>query len=57
MPFLIVLLALGKRRFGPGFFLCMAFAIAVNTFGAITFDRQWKFYDNDGSQNRLFQPD
>lgn len=57
MPFLIVLLALGKRRFGPGFYLCMACAIAVNTFGAVTFDRQWKFYDNDGSQNRLFQPD
>jgi hypothetical protein len=57
MPFLIVLLALGKRRFGPGFYACMLVAIAVNTFGAITFDRQWKFYDNDGTQNRLFQPD
>jgi hypothetical protein len=57
MPFLIVLLALGRRRFGPGFYACLLFAIAVNTFGAITFDRYPKFYDNDGSQNRLFQPD
>lgn len=57
MPLLIVLLALGKRRFGPGFYACMVFAIVVNTFGAVTFDRNWKFYDNDGTQNRLFQPD
>jgi hypothetical protein len=57
MPLLIVLLALGKRRFGPGFLTCMLFAIAVNTFGAITFDRMWKFYDDDRTQNRLFQPD
>ncbi|HVZ35376.1 MAG TPA: hypothetical protein VG963_23275, partial [Polyangiaceae bacterium] len=56
-PFLIVLLALGGRRFGPGFYACMAFAIAVNTFGAITFDRTPKYYDNDGTQTRLFQPD
>ena len=57
MPVLIVLLALGDRRFGPIFALCLAFAIAVNTFGAVTFDRSWQFYDNDWSQNRLFQPD
>jgi len=57
MPLLMVLLALGRRRFGPGFYLCLVFAIAVNAFGAVTFDRQWKFYDDDGTQNRLFQPD
>ncbi|MET0284029.1 MAG: hypothetical protein ABW352_06150 [Polyangiales bacterium] len=57
MPFLIVLLALGRRRFGPGFHALLVFAIAVNLFGAVTFDRMWRFYDNDGSQNRLFQPD
>jgi len=57
MPALFVLLALGARRFGPGFALLTAFAIAVNTFGAITFDRVHRFYDNDGSQNRVFQPD
>lgn len=53
----IVLIALNGRRFGPGFWLLMAFAIAVNTFGAITFDRMWEFYDEDPTQNIIFQPD
>ncbi len=57
MPFLFVLLALGRRRFGPGFYMLLVFSIAVNTFGAVTFDRMWRYYDNDGTQNRLFQPD
>jgi hypothetical protein len=57
MPLLFALLALGARRFGPGFALCTVFALLVNTFGAITFDRAHRFYDNDGSQNRVFQPD
>jgi hypothetical protein len=57
MPFLIVLLALGRRRFGPGFHALLVFAITVNLFGAVSFDRMWRFYDNDGTQNRLFQPD
>jgi hypothetical protein len=57
MPLLFVLLALGGRRFGPLFALCAVFAVIVNTFGALTFERAWLFYDNDGSQNRLFQPD
>lgn len=57
MPLLFVLLALGKRRFGPLFHLALVFAIAVNLFGAVTFDRAWEHYDNDGTQERLFQPD
>ncbi|MFK7989675.1 MAG: hypothetical protein AB8I08_26895 [Sandaracinaceae bacterium] len=57
MPALIVLLALSRRRFGVGFGLLLAFAIAVNLFGAITFDRAAMFYDDDNSQERLFQPD
>jgi hypothetical protein len=57
MPMLIVLLALGGRRFGPGFYLCLVFAVGVNTFGALTFDRAMRYYDNDSTQNRLFQPD
>jgi hypothetical protein len=57
MPFLITALALGARRFGPLFALCLVFAIAVNTFGALTFDRAPRYYDNDHSQNRVFQPD
>jgi hypothetical protein len=57
MPFMMVLLALGARRFGPGFYACLGFAVIVNTFGALTFDRAPEFYDNDRSQNRVFQPD
>jgi hypothetical protein len=57
MPFLFVALALGARRFGPLFGLGLAFAIVVNTFGALTFDRAHQYYDNDRSQNRVFQPD
>jgi hypothetical protein len=57
MPFMLVLLALGGRKFGPGFYAALVFAIAVNAFGAATFDRAWRFYDDDHTQNRLFQPD
>jgi hypothetical protein len=57
MPILMVLLALGGRRFGPGFLLCALAALAINTFGALTFDRSWQFYDNDRTQNRVFAPD
>jgi hypothetical protein len=57
MPFLIVMLALGGRRFGPAFYACLLFAVSVNAFGAATFDRAWRFYDNDRTQNRVFQPD
>jgi hypothetical protein len=57
LPVLVVLLALGGRRFGSGFTLALLFAIAVNTFGAITFDRAHQFYDDDGTQDRLFHPD
>jgi len=57
MVFLFALLAMTGRRFGVGFILLMIFAIAVNTFGAITFDRAWEFYGGDGTQNILFQPD
>lgn len=57
MPFLFALLALSKRRFGPAFWLLALLAVAINTFGAITFDRAWQFYDGDATQNVMFQPD
>ena len=57
LPLVFVLIALGARRFGGGFFVAMLFAIAINTFGAITFDRAWQYYDDDGTQDRVFQPD
>ena len=57
MAALILLLALGGRRFGPGFYFCAAVAIVINTFGAVTFDRVHPFYDTDRTQQRVFQPD
>lgn len=57
LPVLFVLIALGGRRFGSGFVTAMLFAIAINTFGAITFDRAHRYYDDDSSQDRLFHPD
>ncbi|MEM1416469.1 MAG: hypothetical protein AAGH15_16280 [Myxococcota bacterium] len=57
LPGVFVLLALGGRRFGRFFALAAVFALAVNLFGAITFDRAWDYYDVDGSQTRIFQPD
>jgi hypothetical protein len=57
MPALVVLLALSRRRFGWGFVVLLVLSVAINTFGAITFDRAQVFYDDDGSQDRVFQPD
>jgi hypothetical protein len=57
MPLLFAMLALTGRRFRAGFALACLFAIAVNVFGAVTFDRARQHYDIDGSQNRIFQPD
>jgi hypothetical protein len=56
---LFVLLALGGRRFGGTFYAAALFAVIVNGFGAITFDRGpfKKYYHIDGSQKTLFQPD
>jgi hypothetical protein len=54
---LIALLALGARRFGVGFHLLCALGIAINLFGAMTFDRVGRFYDNDSTQRIIFQPD
>jgi hypothetical protein len=54
---LIALLALGGRKQGWVFHLLLVFALAVNLFGAITFDRVPRFYDQDPSQQVIFQPD
>lgn len=51
------LMALTRRRFGIGFAVLMAWSIAINTFGAITFDRAGAYYDGDNSQSTIFQPD
>jgi hypothetical protein len=57
LPLLFVLVALSGRRFGVAFLSCAAFAILVNTFGAVTFDRYPQFYDDDPTQQVIFQPD
>ncbi|NLY95495.1 MAG: hypothetical protein GXY23_15895, partial [Myxococcales bacterium] len=56
LPLGVVLLALGGRRFGPAFKLLVVASIAVNAFGAVTFDRHYVFYDDDRTQERMFQP-
>jgi len=57
LPLLFVLIALGGRRFGKAFVACAVFAVVVNTFGAVTFDRHHRFYDTDSTQQVIFQPD
>jgi hypothetical protein len=54
---LIAMLALGGRTIGKAFYALLVFAVAVNLFGAITFDRVSRFYDHDTTQNVIFQPD
>ncbi|HEY4055869.1 MAG TPA: hypothetical protein VGM39_04645 [Kofleriaceae bacterium] len=47
--FLIMLLALGGRPLRKVGKLMIAFGIAVNLFGAITFDRYWQYYRVQGN--------
>ncbi len=58
-PVLFALLAVNENRFGKLFTLAAVWAVAVNTFGAMTFDRPagHQFYFEDPSQNVLFQQD
>lgn len=57
--FLFALLAVTGVRFGKLFALCALWAVAVNTFGAATFDRaeHRRFYFQDRSQKVFYQPD
>jgi hypothetical protein len=54
---LIAMLAIGGRKQGVLWYVLLVFAIAVNLFGAITFDRVPLFYDHDPTQQLIFQPD
>lgn len=56
-PFLIAMLAVGGFRFGKLFWTAAVWAVAVNAFGAVTFDRDERFYYTDASQRTIFQPD
>jgi hypothetical protein len=58
---LFVLLAIGKRRLGWLFGAAATWGVALNLFGAITFDRSDarfdRFYYRDASQAIVYQPD
>jgi hypothetical protein len=56
--FLFALLAVGGRRFGLGFWAVTVFAVVVNVFGALTFDRAAGagVYVIERSQ-RVYEPD
>lgn len=57
LPLVFVLLAIGARRFGVGFALLLLWSVAVNGFGAATFDRAGQYYVIGDQSNDLFQPD
>ena len=57
--FLMALLAIGGRRLGVGFCLLAAWSIAINSFGALTFQRPSyrAYYYVERTQRVLYQPD
>jgi hypothetical protein len=55
-PLLLLLLALGGRRFGKLFVAAVVFGVAVNLFGALTFDREWKHYAGGRDKDAIYQP-
>ncbi|MCP4601510.1 MAG: hypothetical protein GY847_13510 [Proteobacteria bacterium] len=54
--FFILMLAEGGRKFGKIFLALCIFSVAVNLFGAITFDRSMEFYPSVSTKS-YFQPD
>jgi hypothetical protein len=54
--FLMLMLAASGRKFDKLFLGLVVFSVAVNLFGAITFDREWKYYPNQSTAT-YFQPD
>ena len=55
-PLLLLLLALSGRRFGKLFVAAVVFGVAVNLFGALTFDREWRFYAGGKDRDAIYQP-
>src|SRR5690606_30209199 len=57
--FLFALLAVGGYRFGALFRIAAVWSVAVNAFGALSFDRAAfaRFYHLDPSQRVIYQPD
>lgn len=56
-PLLLLMIALGHRKLGKLFAAAVAFAILVNLFGAVTFDRHQEFYAWGKHKHEIFQPD
>lgn len=54
---LVALLAIGGQRQTLVWKALFVFAVVVNLFGAVTFDRMPEFYDHDSTQQVIFQPD
>ena len=57
--FLFALLAMGGRRLGPVFWTAALWAVAVNAFGATSFNRDAyrDYYFIERSQNVIYQRD
>ena len=57
--FLVAMIAVGGRRMGVAFAVVGAFAVAVNAFGATTFQRAGfeRYYTVDATQRVIFEPD
>jgi hypothetical protein len=55
--FLFALLAVTGHKLGKRFTTLAVWSVAVNTFGALTFDRNREYYFDDASQKILYQPD
>lgn len=55
--FLVALLAVIGNKFGRLFSALAVWSVAVNAFGAMTFDRNREYYFDDPSQKILYQPD
>jgi hypothetical protein len=58
-PVLFLLLALGIERIGTLFKLAAVWSVAVNLFGALTFQRPHgkEFYYTDPTQRTIYEPD
>ena len=54
--FFMLMLAATGRKFGKLFLALAVFAVAVNLFGAITFDRHWEYYPSVSTKT-YYQPD
>ena len=56
-PMCFAMLAIGGFRLGPAFWAAGAWAVAINAFGAATFNVDSRWYFNDATQKTIFQPD